>query len=117
MELNQACKDTLKDKGYEIVGNDFFLFKSDVKYDAIIAAPNFRNNIDCDHVKKMYDHLKPGGRVVSIMSPAWMSGVTERQVSFRSWLSDKTYHIEMLPDNSYMEDGQTVPTILIRIDK
>ena len=117
VELNQACKDELKNKGYKIVGSDFFLFESDVKYDCIIGAPNFRDNVDCDHVIKMHNHLKEGGRVVSIMSPEWMTGTSERQKNFRLWLSNKNYFIHILPDYSYIENGLTVPTIIIRIEK
>lgn len=117
VELNQKCKDELKEKGYNIVGSDFFFFKSEVKYDCVIGAPNFRDNVDCDHVIKMHTHLKEGGRVVSIMSPEWMTGTSERQINFRKWLEGKKYHIEMLPDYSYIENGNTVPTIIIRIEK
>jgi 16S rRNA G1207 methylase RsmC len=116
VELNQKCRETLASKGYEIVGNDFFLFKSETKYDCVIAAPNFRDNVDCDHVMKMHTHLRPGGRLVSIMSPAWMTGESDRQVEFRSWLQGRSYRIGVLPDFSYIEDGKTVPTIIIRIE-
>jgi len=117
VELNQACKDTLKEKGYPVVGSDFFLFKPNYQYDYVIGAPNFRDNIDCKHVMKMYDHVKPNGCVVSIMSPYWMTGNSELQISFREWLVGKKYSIDMLPDNTFMEDGNTVPTIIIKIEK
>lgn len=117
VELNQQCKDELIKKGHIVVGSDFFLFKSDTRYNCVIAAPNFRDNVDCDHVIKMYDHIMVGGRVVSIMSPTWMSGDSERQINFRKWLSNKKYHIEILPDFSYIEDDKTVPTIIVRIEK
>lgn len=117
MELNQACKDVLKENDFKIVGSDFFLFNPPYQYDYIIAAPNFRDNIDCKHVMKMYDLVKNGGSVSSIMSPYWMTGNSELQVSFREWLKGKKHTIDMLPDNTFMEGGQTVPTIIIKIDK
>lgn len=117
VELNQACKDVLKQKNYNIVGSDFFLFKPTYQYDYVIGAPNFRDNIDCKHVMKMYDLLKPKGTLVSIMSPYWTTDSSELQIQFRKWLEGKTYSIEMLPDNSFMEEGKTVPTIIIKIVK
>ena len=117
VELNQACKAVLNEKGYNVVGSDFFLFKPDYQYDFVIGAPNFRDNIDCKHVMKMYDLVKAGGVISSIMSPYWMTGDSELQKSFRKWLEDKTYSIDMLPDNTFMEDGNTVPTIIIKIYK
>ena len=117
VELNQACKNVLKEKGFNVVGSDFFLFKPDYQYDFVIGAPNFRDNIDCKHVMKMYDLVKEGGVVSSIMSPYWMTGNSELQIEFRQWLNGKKYSIDMLPDNTFMEDGMTVPTIIIKIYK
>jgi hypothetical protein len=66
---------------------------------------------------KMYDLVKQGGTVSSIMSPYWMTGNSELQIEFRQWLNGKKYSIDMLPDNTFMEDGMTVPTIIIKIEK
>lgn len=117
VELNQACKNVLKEKGYNVVGSDFFLFNPKYKYDFVIGAPNFRDNIDCRHIMKMYDLVKSNGIVSSIMSPYWTTGDSELQIEFRKWLQNKDYTIEMLPDNSFMEEGKTVPTIVIKIRK
>ena len=115
VELNKERRDTLLEKGYNVVGNDFMLLRSNKKYDWVIAAPTFKDNIDCDHVVKMYDHLALGGKIVSIMSPQWMIGSSDRQVGFRKWISNKRYEIGMLEDNSFMEDGNTVPTLIVKI--
>ena len=117
VELNQECKTVLKNKGYNVVGSDFFLFKPDYQYDFIMAAPNFRDNVDCKHVMKMYDLLKDGGTLSSIMSPYWLIGDSELQKEFREWLKGKKHTIDVLPDNTFMEDGNTVPTIIIKIIK
>jgi hypothetical protein len=107
----------LIEKGHNVVGRDFFHFKTDKKYWYIIAAPNFKDNIDVEHIMKMYTHLDESLKIVSLTSPYWMTGNSERQVKFRNWLQDKNYKIEMLPDNSFMEDGKTVPTCIIVIRK
>lgn len=117
MELNERNVQILKEKGHSVVGRDFFHFKTEKKYWYIIAAPNFRDNIDVEHIMKMYTHLDDAGTIVSLTSPYWMTGTSDRQVKFRNWLQDKNYKIEMLPDNLFMEDGQTVPTSIIVIRK
>lgn len=117
IELNSQCKKELREKGLNTVWSDFLTFKPKFFYDRVIGAPNFRDNIDCAHVMKMYDCVKPSGKVVSIMSPEWMTGSSELQIKFRKWLENKSYTITMLPDNSYMEDGVTVPTIIINLEK
>lgn len=117
IELNSECKKALKEKGFNVIWSDFLDFKPKFLYDRVIGAPNFKDNIDCAHVMKMYECIKPGGSVISIMSPLWMTQDSQLQIEFRKWLCDKNYSITMLPDNSYIEDEKTVPTILIKIEK
>lgn len=117
VELNATSKDELVRKGYDIVGCDFFLFNPTILYDKVIGAPNFRDNIDTEHIIKMYNCTKSGGRIISLTSPYWMTGDSERQICFREWLSDKNYFMTMLSDNSFMEQDNTVPTAIIVIDK
>lgn len=117
IELNSECKKVLKDKGFNVIWSNFLDFRPKYLYDRVIGAPNFKDNIDCEHVMKMYDCVKEGGKVISIMSPYWMTGDSELQIKFREWLKDKSYTITVLPDNSYVEDGITVPTILINLEK
>lgn len=76
VELNQQCRTVLKEKGYNLVGADFFRFQADTPYDYIIACPNFRENIDCKHIMHMYKQLAPGGTISSLTSPFWMTGET-----------------------------------------
>jgi hypothetical protein len=68
-----------------------------------------------DHIKKMMSHVKYGGSIISLTSPYWLTGNSERQIAFRKWLQNYQYSLEILPDNSFMEDGITVPTCIISI--
>lgn len=76
VELNRDCRQSLKEKGHNVVGSDFFRFQTENKYNFIIACPNFRDNIDCRHIMHMYDQLKSGGEISSLTSPFWMTGDT-----------------------------------------
>ena len=117
IELNSECKNELRKKGFNVVWSDFLDFNPKYFYDRVIGAPNFKDNIDCAHVMKMYECIKQDGIVISIMSPLWMTQDSPLQIEFRAWIQNKRYTITMLPDNSYMEEGKTVPTILIKIEK
>jgi len=117
IELNSQCKKVLREKGFKVIWSNFLDFRPKYLYDRVIGAPNFKDNIDCEHVMKMYSCVKEGGKIISIMSPYWMTGNSELQIKFRKWLEDKSYTTTVLPDNSYMEDGKTVPTILINLEK
>lgn len=117
IELNSQCKKELRNKGLNVIWSDFLDFKPKFLYDRVIGAPNFKDNIDCEHVIKMFECIKVGGTVTSIMSPFWMTGDSILQVNFRKWLVDKKYSITMLPDNSYIENNESVSTILINLER
>jgi len=76
VELNQKCVDVLRSKGYDTVHSNFFHYKPGAIFDYIIASPTFKDNVDCDHVRHMYELLAQHGEIVSLMSPAWMTGYT-----------------------------------------
>lgn len=99
-----------------IIGEDFLL--SDVKqYDRIIANPPFTKNQDIDHIKKMFNCLKNGGRLVTVASPSWTQGNQKKQVEFREWLEEINAHIEEIPAGTFKESGTSIKAILIVIDK
>jgi hypothetical protein len=117
IELNQELRNQLKQKGYNVVGEDFFKFDTEKRYDYVIACPNFKDNIDVEHIMHMYKFLNYCGSIVSLTHPAWTIQNTERQVQFRKWLEDKRYRLKMLNDNSFVENYKTQPSMIIRIDK
>jgi hypothetical protein len=117
VELNQELRNQLKQKGYNVVGEDFFKFDTEKRYDYIIACPNFKDNIDVEHIMHMYKFLKVGGSVVSLTHPAWTIQNSKRQLIFRMWLEGKRYYLKMLKDNSFVENYKTQPSMIIRIDK
>lgn len=86
-------------------------------YDAIVAAPPFINNSDVVHIQKMYRHLGLRGIIITLTTPFWTVNNEPHQVKFRDWLKDKNYKMTMLPDDTFMEKGKTVPTALLIIKK
>lgn len=58
------------------------------KYDRILMNPPFERLQDVDHVKKAYDHLKEGGRVIAIMGESAFFNSTKKAVEFRDWLEE-----------------------------
>jgi len=117
VELNKEKYEVLKSKGYNAHHVDFLKYETDVKYDRIIAAPPFKNNIDLEHIMRMYSMLDKNGILVSLTTPYWMTNNEGHQIGFRGWLKNKDYRIKMLPDNSFIEKGRTVATAYIKIFK
>lgn len=117
VELNKEKYECLVSKGYSAYNQDFLSFKSINKFSRIIACPPFKNNIDLEHIKHMYDLLQYKGIMVSLTSPHWVTNNETTHVEFRKWLEDKDYYFKMLPDNSFMEKNKTQPTGLLKIIK
>lgn len=127
VELNderyEKCKSNLLPLINEDPSNDLILYKanfltfeSNILYDAIIACPPFKDNVDLLHIRKMYEMLRCDGILVSLTSPYWITNNESHQIEFRNWLKDIDYQFELLPDNTFMEKGKNVPTGIITIN-
>lgn len=117
VELNKELREILLKNGYKVVGTDFLTFNTEKKYDAIIACPTYKNNIDIEHIMHMYDLLKNDGVLISLTHPLWTVKNSENQRKFRKWLEDKNYYMVMLHDYSFIENHETQPSMIIKIIK
>ena len=79
--------------------------------------PPFNGGADVDHVRRAFDCLRNGGRLVGVLS----GGVTFRQdkatTLFRAWVRDQGGVIESLPEGSFRESGTGVNTAVVVLDK
>ena len=116
-EINGSLAELLKEKGHNVVGNDFLA--TNKKYDKIIMNPPFEKLQDIDHVKHAYDMLNPGGRLVAIMSESPFFNSAKKAEAFRTWLEDVGGVSEKLPENSFKNSERStgVNTRLVVIDK
>lgn len=87
-------------------------------FDRIIANPPFNKNQDIDHIQKMYELCKPGGRIVSVASNHWREATNKKESEFRAWLftvvKAKVYDIE---EGIFKDSGTMVGTCVIVINK
>ncbi len=102
--------------GCRILGKDF-LTECDTHFDRIIANPPFAKNQDIDHIYKMYDSLKDGGRLVSIASKHWQLADNKKVKIFRDFLDDTEAKIYPIPAGRFKESGTMVETCVIVINK
>jgi hypothetical protein len=117
IELNVEKCEVLSQKGFDPYHGDFLKMSIKEDKDVIVAAPPFNNNVDVEHIQKMYTLLNDDGIIVSLTTPYWMTNNEPHQVQFREWLKDKDHTIEMLPDMTFVEKGKTVPTGILIIRK
>jgi phospholipid N-methyltransferase len=118
IELNYSLRDILKAKGHNLVGNDFLSFKEQ-DYHAIVMNPPFENFQDVLHVQHAYQCLKPGGRLVAIMSESPFFSSYEVANNFRQWFTAVSGWSEKLPEGSFMDSERStgVNTRIVVITK
>ncbi len=119
-ELNPRCVDILNRKGYtNVIAGDFLAEHPrwyGRMYDKIIANPPATASQDIDHVRKMWDLLRPGGRLVVLMSPGWQDGSQKKQVDFRDWLDEENVlSREPLPEGTFPDTH--IRTVLLTLQK
>jgi len=120
IEIRSNLREILELKGHKSAGNDFLELK-DGDYDRIVMNPPFENGAEMDHVRHAYELLKPGGKLVSIMSEGPFGRTDKKATEFREFLSEVGGESEKLPDKSFTGAGtitQTgVSTRLVTIEK
>jgi hypothetical protein len=100
-----------------ILSEDLFTESLSFSYDRIIANPPFTNNQDIDHVYKMWDCLRPGGRIVSVMSNHWRISENKKELTFKRWLISKHADVKDIPEGTFKESGTNIATCIVIIDK
>ena len=99
VEQQTQLRDILAMKGHNVVGNDFLEHQG--KYDRIVMNPPFEKGQDIEHVRHAFDLLKPGGRVVAIMSEGPFFRSDSKATAFRDWLDENDGTSEKLPQGSF----------------
>ena len=118
-ELMPLNKSMLQSKVSGIVdyGDDFLQYDKRGVFDRIIANPPFSKNQDIDHVRHMYDCLKPGGRMVSIMSKHWTFASNRKETQFREWLKSVKAETHTIPAGAFKQSGTMIESLVIVINK
>ncbi len=118
VEIDFDLQNLLILKGYNLVGSD--CLKLTGSYNKIVANPPFTKGADCLHVRHLYEQcLARKGRLVSIMSPAWLTNNRNPYKDFRNWFELMNGKYEYLPEGSFKTSKRYTgtSTILITIDK
>lgn len=118
-EISPAHREVLEAKGFKIVEHDF-MDMEEGGYDVIVMNPPFSSNMDIDHVRKAYELLKPGGRVVAIMGEGAFFRTGKKETEFREWLDEVGIN-EKLPEGFFTDKKELrttgVNARVVEIDK
>lgn len=117
IEVDPMRAEHLRMQGYPNVRQvDFLTVSPAPTFDRILMNPPFRNLADIDHVMRAWEWLKPGGRLVSVMSQSAVFRTTRKALSFQNRLDEFGYY-EDLPDEAFKSSGTLVSTVLVVLDK
>lgn len=116
IERHSSLRDVLTMKGHQLVGADFLTTVPIRQFDFVLMNPPFENGQDIEHVQHAFAMLKPGGRLVAIMSPGPFFREDRRARDFRAWLANRTSTKARLPDGAFKESGTSVASFLVTIE-
>jgi len=94
---------------------DFLLatVPSSFKFDRVVMNPPFARQDDIRHVLHAAKFLKPGGRLVSVMSAGVLFRDNRLTTDFRSFVEDRDGSFERLPENAFKESGTAVNACIV----
>lgn len=116
VEIEDANRRVLKEKGFKVVGKDFLKFRKK-GYDRILMNPPFSKQQDIDHVTHAFKLLKQGGILVAIMAPGIKFRTNKKTEKFREILDRHNATIEDLPPGTFEESGTGVQTVMLSLVK
>jgi len=116
-EIREEDRQHLVDLGAHTTIGDFLQVADSEDYDLVIMNPPFTRSQDIDHVRHAYKFVKPGGILVSVMSPGFTFRSDRKATEFREWLESGNGEWSFLPDNSFSSAGTTVRTVVVSIEK
>jgi protein-L-isoaspartate O-methyltransferase len=118
VEMASSLRDILAKKGHNIVADDFT--SMDLKpgsYDRILMNPPFEKGRDMAHVRRAFEALKPGGKMVAVMGEGAFFRQDKSATEFRGWLEGVRGTSEKLPEGTFKESNTGVNTRLVVIEK
>ncbi len=101
LEINDRLRKILESKNYSILEWDFMDLGQNARFDRILMNPPFEHLTDIDHIQRAYEHLRPGGRIVCLMSESPFFRSDRKAADFRAWLEEVNGYAEKLEEGSF----------------
>jgi predicted RNA methylase len=102
-----------------IFGADFMAWTpaSRLPIDRVIMNPPFGKGADMAHVRRAFDFLRPGGRLVAIMSPHWTFAASSAAQEFRAFVKTRWGDWVELEPGTFKGEGTGVNAGLLILNK
>lgn len=117
IEAQERHVQTLRGHGFEAWWGDFLTRGVSAQlFDRVVMNPPFSKQRDIVHVLHAHAFLRPGGRLVSIMSASVLFRTNALTQRFREHVAAHNGTIEPLASGSFREAGTMVNTVLVCMD-
>jgi predicted RNA methylase len=119
VEIQREHAQHLRELGFHAVfERDFLGLESFERgpFDAVLMNPPFAGQEDIDHVLHAFGMLRPGGRLLSVMSAGAAFRQNKKTEAFRA-LVNRHGEMEPLPDGTFEESGTGVRTVLVSLTR
>lgn len=116
-ERHTSLRAIIEAKGYQLAGNDFTESPASLLVDRVLMNPPFEKGQDIDHVRRAFEHLALGGRLVAIMSTGPFFREDAKARAFRAWFEALGGEREDIPAGTFKESGTGVATVMVTIDR
>lgn len=84
-------------------------------FDVVLMNPPFAKQVDIDHVLHAMTFLAPGGRLAAIMSAGVKFRANRKTTEFRLFVNQHGGTILDLPENSFVQAGTSVQTVVVEM--
>lgn len=119
-EIDNLLRMKLEGSGlmqFPVARGDFLTFEPGEPFaDRVVMNPPFAKLADIDHVMHAVKFLKPGGRLVSVMSAGIKFRSGRKAEAFQDFLVQRGAEIIVLPEGSFKESGTGVNTLIVAFD-
>lgn len=112
VELDEHHLSELEKSGAQHVRCADFTQWAGAAFDKVVMNPPFTKQQDALHVMSAFGMLRPGGRLVSVMS----AGVKFRDTAHYRWVRKLARKIIDLPPGSFKASGTSVNTVIVVCD-
>ena len=100
----------LKLKKHNVIANDLLTAETAPIYDSVVMNPPFSE--ECEHIKRAFDFVRPGGSLVAVCSCSIQWKSTRKYEQFRDWLSEHTHSINECGAKFEMTGVHTVVLVM-----
>jgi predicted RNA methylase len=112
--LPENCT-VLRRLGYLPIEGDFMAVDLPAAFDRVVMNPPFERKQDIHHVTRAFSLLKPGGRLVSIMSAGVVANGDAKSRALRALVEAHGW-LEHNPEGSFKPAGTAVRTVTVVLD-